>query len=109
MRPAPEHSLDELCKFARARKGLLLPPSCDGARHRPRPPFLSKDGDYPLELALLEAVDHVGSAETRPSHAHVERSVLLEGEAALGLVDLHRRHADIEHDAVNLPHALRRE
>ena len=34
-------------------------------------------------------------------HAHVERPVALEGKAALGLVELHRRHADVEHDTVD--------
>ena len=33
------------------------------------------------------------------AHAHVERAVLHEGEAALGLVELHRGDAEIEHDA----------
>ena len=37
---------------------------------------------------------------TRLRHAHVERPVGAEGEAALGLVDLHRGDADVEHDAV---------
>ena len=34
------------------------------------------------------------------AHPHVERPVLLEGEAARGLVELHRGDADVEHDAV---------
>ena len=42
------------------------------------------------------------SAALRPSlrHPHVERAVVAEREAAIGLVDLHRRDADIECDAV---------
>ena len=36
-----------------------------------------------------------------PLHAHVERPVAAEGEAALGLVELHRRDADVENDAVD--------
>ena len=35
-------------------------------------------------------------------HAHVERAVGAEGKAAIGLVELHRRDADVEHDAVDL-------
>ena len=38
-------------------------------------------------------------------HAHVERAVVLEREAALGLVDLHRADADIERDRVDLADA----
>ena len=41
-------------------------------------------------------------------HAHVERAVALEREAALGLVELHRGDADVEHDAVDRREALRR-
>ncbi len=43
------------------------------------------------------------SAALGPSraHAHVERTVEPEREAALGLVELHRGHAEIEHDAVH--------
>ena len=40
-------------------------------------------------------------------HAHVERPLVAEREAALGLVDLHRRHADVEHDAVERIETLR--
>ena len=39
-------------------------------------------------------------------HAHVERAVGLEGEAALGLVELHGGDADVEHDAVDRGDAL---
>ena len=43
------------------------------------------------------------SAAVRPAlrHAHVERAVAAEREAAIRLVELHRRHADIEHDAID--------
>ena len=51
------------------------------------------------------------SAARRPRlrHAHVERPVAQEGEAARGLVDLHRGDADIEHHAVDGRDALLRE
>ncbi len=45
-------------------------------------------------------IDDIGRAAPRPLHAHVERPVEAEGKAALGLVELHGRHADVEHDAV---------
>ena len=44
---------------------------------------------------------HVGGARAVAAHAHVERAVEAEREAALGLVELHRRDAEIEHDAVD--------
>ena len=69
----------------------------------------------PARLGLLAImVDDVGdlrlvggmlrkSAALSPSrrHAHVERAVGLEGEAALGPVELHRGDADIERHAVD--------
>ena len=42
-------------------------------------------------------------------HAHVERAVGLEREAAVGAVELHRRHADVERDAVDRADAARGE
>ena len=38
----------------------------------------------------------------RIAHTHVQRPVAHEGEAALGLIQLHRRDADIEDSAVQL-------
>ncbi len=64
--------------------------------------FLAQKIENAGQIAGLETVDHVGSARPFFRHAHVERTVLLEGEAALGLIDLHRRHANIEHNAVHL-------
>ena len=45
--------------------------------------------------------DHVGRARPGAAHAHVERTVEAEREAAGGFVELHRRQPDIEHDAVD--------
>ena len=42
------------------------------------------------------AVDQVGGALAVGPHAHVERAVAHEREAALGLVDLHRRDPEVE-------------
>ena len=53
------------------------------------------------EIALGRARDDVGGARALAAHAHVERPVEAEGEAALGLVELHRGDAEIEHDAVD--------
>ncbi len=43
----------------------------------------------------------IGRARAGACHAHVERPVGAEREAALGLIELHRRHAEIEHHAVD--------
>src|SRR5688572_12836915 len=57
------------------------------------------------DFGLAGAVQEIGGAGALPAHAHVERTVGLEGEAALGPVELHRRDADIESDAVDRLHA----
>ena len=59
------------------------------------------DRDDGGEIALGRLRHHIGRARPGRAHAHVERAVEAEGEAALGLVELHRRHAEIEHDAVD--------
>ena len=53
------------------------------------------------EIALRCGVHQIGGAHAFPAHAHVERSVVAEREAALRLVELHRRDAEIEQDAVD--------
>ena len=52
-------------------------------------------------LALFGMVEEFGGGLARLAHPHVERTVLLEGKAAVGLVELHRRYADVERDAVD--------
>ena len=51
---------------------------------------------------FIRFVEKVGGALAIAGHAHVERPVFLEREAALGLIKLHRRHADIERYTVNI-------
>ena len=45
-------------------------------------------------------VDQIGRARALAAHAHVQRPVGAEGEAALGFVELHGGDAEIERDAV---------
>ena len=52
------------------------------------------------EIAGLEAVDDFGRTHPGLGHPHVERTFGAEGKAALGLVELHRGNADVEHHAV---------
>jgi len=49
---------------------------------------------------LFRLVDDLGRAAAPPFHPHVERSVAAKGKAALGLVELHRGNANVEHDAI---------
>ena len=56
-----------------------------------------------ISSSKRRAVDHVGGAHPDARrHAHVERPVLREAEAARGIVELRRGHAQIEQDAVEL-------
>ena len=64
-----------------------------------RAALLSIEVDRVREGAFLVAVDDVGRAHAILRHAHVERSVLHEGEATLRLVDLHGGDADVEDHA----------
>ena len=59
------------------------------------------------DFGFVRMVDEIGGAGAFPGHAHVERPVALEGEAALGLVELHRGDADVEGDAVDPVDAVR--
>ena len=67
---------------------------------------VAEDAD---ELRFGCAVDHVrGALALRPAHAHVQRAVVHEAEAALGIVELRRGDAEIEQDAVEFEAGLDR-
>ena len=70
--------------------------------------LLAEQVDDVGEIALGCLRDDVGGARPVAAHAHVERAVEAEREAALGLVELHRRDADVEHDAVDRRRSRRR-
>ena len=57
--------------------------------------------DHPRDLFFLGGIEEVGGARPVLAHAHVERSVLPKGEAALVLIELHGRNPDVERDAVH--------
>src|ERR1700722_9780197 len=63
--------------------------------------FLAQSRDDESEFALTGARDDVGSARAVTAHAHVERPIEAKRKAARGIVDLHRRDADVEHDTVD--------
>ena len=52
------------------------------------------------DLALIGAVQQIGSGRARVAHPHIKRPFAHEREAALGLIELHRGDAEIEHDPV---------
>ena len=68
------------------------------ARARGSSPYSLEDAG---NLGLVGMVEEFGGGLARLAHAHVERTVGREGKAAVGLVELHRRDADIERDGVD--------
>ncbi len=68
--------------------------------------LLAQLAQDPGEPALVPGGDDLACGELLARvHAHVQRSVIGVGEAALARVDLHRGHAEVEIDAVG-PYAL---
>ena len=73
----------------------------DRARHRAGVALLAERRDDGGKIALGGVRHHVGGARPVAAHAHVERTVETEREAALRLVELHRGDADVEQHAVD--------
>ena len=103
-RLAPDDAGDEIRELLGRRDRCLAPGFDDGARHGARASLLAIVVDDVGEHALIGLVDELGRALAARLHPHVERPVIAEREAALGLVELHRGDADIEHDAVERRH-----
>ena len=78
-----------------------LPGRDDGAGDAARMALLAELENDVGEIALARLRHHVSSARPVGAHAHIKRTIEPEREAALGLVELHRGHAEIEHDAVH--------
>ncbi|EKD60890.1 MAG: hypothetical protein ACD_54C00501G0001, partial [uncultured bacterium] len=49
---------------------------------------------------LGRGIDQISRRFARLAHPHIQRTIFLKRKAALGLVDLHRRHAQIQHHAI---------
>ena len=69
--------------------------------------LFAEDIDDVGEIGLGGRRDHVGRGRAVMAHPHVERAAEPEREAALGLVELHRGHADVHHHAIDRGMALR--
>ena len=100
-RLAVHDAADDVGERAGGEDRIFLPLGDDGARDRARMPLLAQKENDIGEIAFGNFRDHIRGARSVGAHAHVERAVLAEGEAALGLIELHRRDAEIEHDAVD--------
>jgi len=87
--------------------GLYEPEMFYTACDRAGMTFLAQHLDDEGEIALGSGRDHIGRARAGIAHAHIERTVVAEGEAALGLVDLHGGNAEIADHAVHQRVAVR--
>ena len=73
----------------------------DELRDATRFAFFAKGIEQIGQRLDIERIDQIGGALPLPAHAHVERAFAHEGKAALGLVELHRGHPDIEHHPID--------
>ena len=92
---------DDLGQGPRRVDGVLAARLDDGARDGAGMTLFAQCRDDEPELALTGARNNVGRARAVTAHAHVERPIEAKRKAARGIVDLHRRDADVEHDTVD--------
>src|SRR5690606_9316381 len=78
----------------------------DAPRHTAAVALLAVAEDDRRELLHGVVVDDVSGALAVRAHAHVERSVVAESEAALALVELHGGDAEVEEHAVHFGDAV---
>ena len=68
-------------------------------------PLLAQREQQIGEVALRQRVHQIGSRTTTALHAHVERPIKTEREAALGLIELERGDTEVEDHAIKRRHA----
>ena len=73
----------------------------DGAGHGARVPLFAELENDIGKVFLTRGAHEIGHGRALPAHAHVERPVIAKGESALGLIELHRGDAEVEHDAID--------
>src|SRR5215212_383003 len=100
-RPGVDHTADNVSKLASAADWLFRPLRDDRAGNKAREILFSERRDNLGEVAGGSICNDVRGARTVAIHTHVERTVLAEREPAFCFVQLHRRNADIQQDAVD--------
>ena len=92
------HDIGERSRRGDRRLGARLDDRpCDGARVV----LFAEHRDDGGKIAFRGVRNHVGGADPFATHAHIQRPVVTERESTLGIVDLHRGHADVEQHAVD--------
>jgi len=101
-RVARDGAADDLGELRGGLDRRLGPGAQDVAGDAAGVPLLAELGDDADQLVLRQGVHQLGRARPLSTHPHVERPVGTEGEAALRLVELERRHAEVHHHAIEL-------
>ena len=72
----------------------------DGARDAARRALLAEFEQQIGQLAFRQRIDQIGGGRAAAAHAHVQRAVGAEREAARRVIELERRDAEIQHHAI---------
>ncbi len=99
---AAQSLFHHLGQIQRAGEGLLDPATQDGGRDPARLTLVAVELEDMGQRPVVPGIDDVGGGHALIAHPHVQRPVAHEGEAALGLIQLHGRDADVEDGAVQL-------
>src|SRR5262249_16335941 len=98
---AADRLRDQLGQLAGARNRLRAAARDDRARDAPAQAFLAELPERVGYFGFAGASKEPGSAFAAGRiHAHVERRIGLEAEPARRIVELRRRHAEVEQHAV---------
>ncbi len=99
--PAAQGALDGVGQVQGALERRLGPAAGQGGGDAARLALLTIEPENAGQLGRLGGVDQVGGALALARHAHVQRPVAHEREAAIGLVQLHGRHAQVQHHSIH--------
>src|SRR6185437_7892890 len=93
----PHGAGDQLRELSRALDRMLAPPLDDRLRDAARKPFFSERGDHLANLVDARTSEPRGDRLTACRvHAHIERTVGPEAEAARRIVELRRGDTEVE-------------
>ena len=97
---------DHISERARSRDWRLLAGGDNGASDAARMPLFPKDVDDVGEFLLGGVRDDICRRRSRMPHSHVQGAIQTEREAPAGLIELHRRDANVHDNAVDRRAAL---
>ncbi|OIQ71344.1 hypothetical protein GALL_470410 [mine drainage metagenome] len=95
------HFGDDIGQCPRRCNRRLLARRDDGPRNATRMTLFAEGVDDIGEIGLGRLRDDVRRGRAVMPHPHVERAIVAKRETAPGLIQLHRGHADVHHDAVD--------